>query len=61
MCDFEPLTEAWVGHNGGVAARSSDAQAEHVADTAEVAAGGMGFVQDPVLAGLLVTHVGEPQ
>jgi hypothetical protein len=52
-----------VGQDSGVAARSGDAQAEHVADSSEVAAGGMQFVQDPVLAGFLGGHLhggGDP-
>lgn len=45
-----------MSQDGRVAVRSGDAQAEHVAGTAEVAATGMQFVQDPVLAGLVNGH-----
>lgn len=38
-----------MGQDDGVAARSGNAQAEHVADAAEITAAGMEFVQDPVL------------
>jgi hypothetical protein len=48
--------EIRVGQDGGVTARSRDAQAEHIAEAPNVAPAGVQFVEYPVFAGFLGGH-----